>query len=352
MNKKVLIGIIAVILIAGITVGCIFFFNKKENTQNNNNTNNNAVEPTNNIMSIAQKDFKLIVAFTEDGKEISLLDISNYRDVVYSVDNNKLYLFMSKQATPSDIKSLGYIDFNDKEYRYIELANNIETPGYPVSIAVYDNDIYYTTSNSNYIFKYNIETKETTKPTNMQMQYATVLKSTNNKMIYMTAGTVNTKSKYGIIDLTTGDKKELNEDVYVEYTYGNKVIYLKYEDGQSNKWKYYEYDVDTEKTRVISDEAEGIQSVYDSYIVPYEDYYVYVCENHIYKYSNGKADLLKDADDWINYFVLLSKEDIHIIYGYSEDMDVTAIYKTYNIKNNTYTDSTNKAEYSKVLYVK
>ncbi|MCR4581674.1 MAG: hypothetical protein K5666_04095, partial [Bacilli bacterium] len=96
MNKKVLIGIIALILIAGITVGCIFFFNKKGNTQNNNNnTNNNTVEPTNNIMSIAQKDFKLIVAFTEDGKEISLLDISNYRDVVYSVDNNKLYLFMA-----------------------------------------------------------------------------------------------------------------------------------------------------------------------------------------------------------------------------------------------------------------
>lgn len=353
MEKNNKIIVISIITILSLLLLILLLLNNNKSKTNNKSK---IVKEENIFISIVTKSDQKIYGITDNNKEIELLDISEYNGgVVYTYINSKLYLYLQKyqENKPySNNSILGYIDLNSSNYNLTTLTH-VEDEGYPNSIAILDNTIYYTSSASKIIYNYNIDTKEKSTLTinNLNNNYSINLYSIeNNTLIYSNPGSTNEKPKIGIIDINLSTNQELVTNSIIEYIYNNKIIYKKYNSEKNfSQWKYYEYDVANSQTRQISDITTSNQGIYNSLIVPVEDYYIYVNENALYKYIDNQDEKIIELDGSIDNIILMGDKTLNI--EYIDDLNQQYKYLNLNLDNLT-TKETTENNYSKVLYIK
>lgn len=372
-NNKILIVIICILVVLVLALGGILLFkdNKTDTPKTDNPTNNETKKENNNInsniISIARKSDNKIYALTDSGNDIELMDVSEYNGgVVYTYNNGKLYLYLYKY-TPGktnvetgeviqefkDYNTLGYIDLTTNNYNFTKLSD-VKTDGSPESIAVVDNIIYFSSSAFDGIYKYNIDTKESTTSSDFNFNGKTGIQLytiSNSKLAYSTAGTTNESPSIGIIDSKTGSKKEISSNANFEYVYNGKIIYTQYDAiNNYSKWKYYEYNVKDDSSKQISDSTSSVTSVYDSFVIPVDNYYVYVNENTLNKYSNGKSEKIYEFDGSIDSINLVSNNTLNVVYG--AGMDTEAKYGNFDLSTLKLNDNQNDVSYSQVIYLK
>lgn len=371
-KNKVLIVCILFVLI--LVIGDILLFkkNKISDPKKDNSITDNVTKEENNtinhnIMSIVKESNNKIYALTYSGDAIELMDISEYNGgVVYAYDNGKLYLYLYKYTAgktntqtgevvqeSKDNNILGYIDLTTNNYKFTKLAD-VKTKGSPESIAIVGGIIYFSSSAYDGIYKYNIDTKEFTTLSDFDFSGKTGVQLytiSNSKLGYSTAGTTNESPSIGIIDIKNGSKKMISSNASFEYVYNDKIIYVQYDTlNNYSKWKYYEYNVKDGSSRQISDSTSSITGVDDSFIVPIDNYYVYVNENTLNKYSNEKSEKIYEFDGPIDSINLISRDKLSIVY--SVDMNIEAKYGIFDLNSLTFNENQNDISYSKILYLK
>lgn len=363
-NNKVLIAIICILVVLVLALGGVLLFKGKDtNSQKTDNPtpNNNSSEKINSsIISIATKAYDKIYAFTNNGNKIELLDVSEYNGgVIYTYSAGKLYLYLYKY-TPgkfdvntgktiqesADYNTLGYIDLNNDNYSFTKLAD-INAKGTPSSIAVVNNNIYFTSSAFDGIYKYNIDNKNssTSNDFNFDGKEGIALYTiSNDKLAYSTSGTI------GIIDIKSNTKKEISSNADIEYVYNGNIIYTQYDTLYGEyKWKYYEYNANSESKKQISDSTSSVRSIYNSFIIPVDNYYIYVNENTLYKYENSQSQKIYEFDDWINSINLISSKSLNIVYGVG--LDTAEKYGVFDLSELKFNNTQDENLYSQVIYL-
>lgn len=371
-NNKILIVIICILVVLVLALGGILLFkDNKTNTTKTDNpiTNDETKEENNNInsniISIARKSDNKIYALTDSGNDIELMDVHEYNGgVTYTYDNGKLYLYLYKYTPgkrnvetgdviqePKDYNTLGYIDLTANNYNFTKLSD-VKIEGSPESIAVVDNIIYFSSSAYNGIYKYDIDAKEFTTSSDFNFDGKIRVKLytiSNSKLAYSTTGTINESPSIGIIDTKTGSKKEISSNANFEYVYNGKIIYTQYDAiNNYSKWKYYEYNVKDDSSKQISDSTSSTTSVYDSFVIPVDNYYVYVNENALNKYSNGKSEKIYEFDGSIDSINLVSNNTLNVVYGIITEPK----YGNFDLNTLKLNDNQNDVSYSQVIYLK
>lgn len=375
-KNKILIVIICILVCLVLVFGGILLFkdnkdNKDNTSKTDNPTTSDEINEVNNdfvvdIISIAKKSDDKIYALTYSGNEVELMDVSKYNGgVVYTYYNGKLYLYLYKYTSgktnvetgeviqeSKDYNTLGYIDLTADNYNFTKLSD-VTTIGRPESIAIVDNIIYFSSSAFDGIYKYNIDTKKFTTTNEFNFNRKTNIQLytiSNSKLAYLISGITNEPSSIGIIDIKTGSKKEIVSNVKFEYVYNGKIIYAQYDDiNNYSKWKYYEYNIKDDSFKQISDSTSSVTSIYNSFIIPFDDYYIYVNKNTLNKYSNGKNEKIYEFDGSINSINLVSSNKLNVVYG--SGMNTKAKCSIFDLNSLTLSNQ-NDISYSQVLYLK
>ena len=376
-NKGLVISVIFLSLVivglGGFIVYDKFLTNKTikstDNNKNKKEQKKDTIEKSSNIISVATNfEDKKIYGFKKDGSKIEIMDINEYTDAVYTYSDGKLYLYLYSYSpgkvnvdTGETIEEftqrsiLGYIEINDNNHTFNKLTD-IDADTLPGSIAIANNIIYYTYGNDK-IFQYNIGTKEISASNNFGLSGTIYLYTISKDYLgyQVVPDYENGGPSMGIIDIKNEKADEIAPYTYLQYILNNKVIYLKYDTPNTySSWTYYEYNINDKSSKQISESTKHNQSLYDSYIIPINDYYIYVDENIIYKYINGKREKLYEIDNkYTGYGTqtvnLISENTLHISYG----SEYEAIYKYGNLNLDTLTfENTNDGSYSKILYIK
>ena len=343
--KKKIFTIVSCLLIIGtllIVTGC-----KKKKKDNNTSVDNS-------LLSIATKNDKEIVGITKDGSINTIFDYSAFDSVVYTINDNKLYLYLFSfdYSGSTDGKgSLGYIDLNDSNHKFNSISDSIIGDGYPVSIAVINDSIYYNSILGDSLYSYNMTTKKNTKDDlNITFRKGSthIYNIGNDKIVNMAYGNSTENPTMSILDVKTNQNEKICDNCSFESIQNNKILYLIYEDN-IYEWTYYEYDVSTGNSKKISDKAEGGLSTDDSYILAVDDYYVYVSKDTLYKYTDKKEELYQFTG-YISQTVLTSKDTINVEYDIGLDTD--AKYATYNLTNKEFKSVDSRDRYTNIVYVK
>lgn len=248
------------------------------------------------FVAFAMLSNKAIVGFTSDNQAITLLDISRYANVQYTYYENKLYVYLSEQATgasPASVThSLGVIDLaEDAEghYNYLRLTDT-NVVGWSMNIAALAGNIYIPSATWAELYKYSLASASLSKVDSLvDTPVLPLLFSSKNYLIYQDNDNI------GYFNPSNGRKEIIASNASVEYIYQNKLIYTKFLTPSSYfDWTYYEYDLTTETTKPISEETTHFQTkLYYSYIVPVKNYFVYVERKSLYKYDHGRSKLFE-----------------------------------------------------------
>ena len=369
-NTKLLIPIICILVVLLLALGGMLLFKDKDfNSQikDNPTPNNNSSEKVNpSIISIGTKSNKKICAVTNNGNEIELLDVSEYNGgTKYTYSSGKLYLYLYKY-TPGKVDvntgktiqevasyiTLGYIDLNNDNYSFTKLAD-INAEGLPSSIAVINNNIYFTSSAFDGIYKYNIDTKNFSASNDFNFddkKRINLYTISNDKLAYSTSGTASESPTIGIIDIKSNTKKEISSNATFEYVYNGNIIYTQY-DAVNNysKWKYYEYNANNERKKQISDSTSSDRSIDNSFIIPVNNYYVYVNENTLYKYENSQSQKIYEFEGGIDSINLISSKTLNIVYG--AGTGTAAKYGVFDLSELKFNNIKDENSYSKVIYL-
>ena len=348
---------------------------ENNNSNNENNQKNNERTPNDNqrysdILSIATKNDGNIYAIKYDGTQTKLMDTKDYTQVVYSYSNDKLNILTDKnKPTIIDSKtkrvkekgeilySIGYIDLNyySSPYYYNQkyIHTNSDTGyGLPLSAVGVGNDTYYSFSSVKGVYKYNSNTKSSTKALNLDdFQSVRLFYISEDEIGFSAYGFAGQTPVLGIVNLNNYSIKEISSNANLEYTYNNKIIYKQYV-SQTNfdKWKYYEYDISSKNIKAISDSVSGISSLYDSYIIPYNDYYIYAYDTKLFKYQNDTNELLYDFKQSINTMTFVARNKLNISYG--EGMDSDGYSGEFNLDTLQFQESNSIDKYNMVVYLK
>ena len=357
-NNKFLIILVVLVLVIG---GAFLFKRKDDNSKNIDNSLKNT-----NFISIATKSNDKIYALTNNGDEIELFDISEYNGgVVYTYSAGKLYLYLYKYTKGEadvntgktiqevfDYNILGYIDLKNDNYSFTKLTD-VDVKGSPSSIAVVNNDIYFTSSAFDGIYKYNIDSKNLSisKDFNLDDKKGINLYTiSNGKIGYSTAGITNVSPTVGIVDIKSHTKKEISSNANFEYVYNGNIIYTQYEDiNNFSKWKYYEYNVSSKSKKQISDSTSSYTSIYNSFIIPVDNYYIYVNGNSLYKYVDNQSQKIYEFNGEISSISLNSSKTLNIVYG--DDMYTDSKYGVFDVSESKFNDIQEKNSYSQVIYL-
>lgn len=363
-NKKIIICIIVFLV---LILGVLLIFKGKDNSSKgttnniNNSKKNNSINSNEkqqninpNIFTIVTKSENKIYALTLDGEEIELFDISEYNGgSIYTYINGKLYLYLNKYTDKNTNKSiLGYIDLTKEDYEFTKLTD-LEIKGTPSSIAVADNKIYFTSSVYDGIYRYNIDTKYLSNANNIEFKEGQIpdLYTISDELIgYAVSSTTNESPSIGIINAKSKTKKEISNNASFEYVYNGNIIYTQYEKNDYSKWTYYEYNINDKSSKQISDLTTSSQSIYESYIVPVDNYYIYVNKNTLYKYDNNTNEKILEFKESIDNINLISKNKINIVYGNIRNNNFK--YQTLDLDNLKLNDAENKNTYLQVIYIK
>ena len=361
-NKKIIICIIVfLVLILGLLLTLKGKDNQpttnttnniKNNSLNNNDNQKQSINP--NIFSIVTKSDNKIYALTLDGQEIELFDISEYNGgSIYTYSNGKLYLYLNKYTDKNTNKSmLGYIDLTQEDYEFTKLTD-LEIKGTPSSIAVADNKIYFISSVYDGIHRYNIDTKYLSMARNIEFKEGQIpdLYTISDKLIgYAVSSTTNEAPSIGIINAKSKTKKEISNNASFEYIYNENIIYTQYEKNDYSKWTYYEYNINDKSSKQISGLTTSSQSIYESYIVPVDNYYIYVNNNALYKYDNNTSEKILEFKESIDNVSLISKQELNIVYGNIRNNNFK--YQILDLDNLKLNDAENQNTYTHVIYIK
>ena len=158
---------------------------------------------------------------------------------------------------------------------------------------------------------------------------------------------MDSKSEVGIINLDTNNKQIIDENANIEYIYNGKLIYRK-NSKNNDEWIYFAYDIDNNNTYQISDSTYSSENLYSSFIIPFDNYFIYVNRSKLYKYKNNKSKEIYDLKDNIDSINLISKDSINIFsYG---DLSNT-VNLDLNIKTLKQNKSNEEKRYYNVLYL-
>ena len=315
--KKIFKLLIVIIII--VFLGYLVFNNRQViGDKLNIKTDTTKIEKDKNLL-VATNLKDSIFLIKEDGTKINLFDITNYkRGISYCFFDNKLYLYLNNE--------IGYIDLLSEKYEYVKLEELGDN--YAKSIAVTENTIYYISS-SNKIYKYNIDSKETEEINDDTFNNVNYIYSIgNDSLAYYTAATMSSKPEIGIINLGDNKKNIISENASIEYTYNNYLIY-KVNAKDNTSWIYYKYDPKNNKSTQISDSTHSSENIYSSFIIPYDDYFIYANNSKLYSYDN-KTKELYDLKSNIDSMNLTAKNKLNI-FSYGDFSD--AINIELNIDN-------------------
>lgn len=296
----------------------------------------------------------------ENNKNVKIANI-NRDDGLYFYDQEKVYVIQYSYDNKSS--EVGYYDLlKNNEYHKV-FSPDLSLS--PESIIVLENHIYLTFNQSKDILDYDMDSKETKKLTYFddyfeKASYGSFLlfRTFNNKVFYWTRGTSDVDAELGEINLKNGEKKLIASNVYLEYVYGDKLIYRQYSTEDNNSYgQYFEYDTSKNKSVEISDKKIDLGgSVSYSLIVPYKNYYVYAYEGYIYEYQDGKEKEIAHLDDlYIGTITLISNDTVLI----TNDSDMCLMGEcdliSYRFNLDSYElkeDKDNERLYAYVHYVK
>lgn len=380
MGKEVKPGVVLVIAILCIMIiGPLCFWLGKQFSNKEDVKDKEQKEETvevaddwireNKVMSIAAAG-KNFVFLTEDGKEIRLDDRDAYDNIEYFYTDKKVYTYdFSGENNYSS--ELGYFDLNDNN-KYKKIAS-LKKETIPESIIVLKDHVYISLAGKKYIIDYDLKENESTELYYFDDYFSIaghgsfLLYAVDGQAYYMTRGTTESEPEFGSIDLETGKKEKITNVGYVNYIYRGKFVFNHdYYENSKYMTTYYEYDTKTKKVSPISEpHVDFGGSIYDSMIIPVDDYYIYYTGDAIYKYENGKEEKLLNGPDEGNFdsFVKTSKDTITLYEGgrceFEENLD-ECNYKVYiyNIKDNKLERAKNDISaddlanvYDKVMYL-
>jgi len=274
-----------------------------------------------------------LVALTTNGDEISLMDVTKYYGkIYYTYRDYKLYLYFMlpnigveyNGPTPRDDEFqhvLGYIDLNveKNQYTFTKLME-AKLRGWPESIAIIQDDIYYASySRTGVVYRYNITNQTNTvfdeyelAPDNAVIHLYNVK---DDFLIYEKYGNLSMDSYVGIINMKTKENKKIQSDARFEFIYGNKMIFR--DDYTNGTWKYYEYDIKSDTINVISDKTSSVYTdamgnIEPSFIIPYKDGYIYVDYQSLYRYRNHNREKIYEFPNYITEINLLSDNTLYV----------------------------------------
>ena len=364
-KDKILIIIICILAVVVLVLASLLLFkgkdynsSKKDNPTPNNNSLETVETVDTSIFSVVTDSYKKIYALTDDGNKIELFDASEYNGVVYTYYNGKLYLYLHKYTPQDDTNTgnsynaLGYIDLNDNNYSFTKLSD-IMAQGYPSSIAVVNNIIYYSSSAFDGIYKYNIDTQSSSISNDFDFDGKIGIKLytiSDGKLAYSTAGRTNEPPTVGIIDIKSNTRREISSNATFEYVYDGNIIYSQY-DAVNNysKWKYYEYNVSSESNKQISDSTSLYhQSIDLSFIMPFDNYYIYVNGNGLYKFENNNSQKLYEFNGGIYSINLISSKLLNVVY---EVVKNPTMYGVFDLNELKFNDTQDHNSYSQVIYL-
>ncbi len=367
-NNKITASISAILITLLLASGCTSSPNDTDSTKtditeadtvtaDNANTDNETEESkvdNSDIISLAVKSDNKVCAFTENGTEIELLDVAEYNGgVQYTYCDGKLYLYLCKytEGEGKNYNALGYINIAEGDYKFTKLAE-VDTEGYPNSIAVANNTLYFTSSDFDGIYKYSIGTDEFSVFDDFDFRRQKGIKLytvSDNKLAYSTAGTSEESPTVGIVDAEASTVKEIYSNASIGYIFNEKIICTVYGDNYS-RWTYTEYNVNDDTAVQISDTTSSNTSISTSCIVPVDDYYVYVNTNSLYKYSNGKSEKLYEFETSVNNINLISKNVLSVAYG--DDIQDEEKYGHFSLDKSEFSEIQNEVFYTQALYIK
>lgn len=288
-----------------------------------------------------ENDSKKLIGIKEDGEEINILDLSEYSKVVFDCYDNKIYLYL--QNKNSEISLIGYVSLTNKIYELKKLidVNNI---GSPVSIAIVNNYIYYSSDDGSNIKKYDLINKKdaSTKVTDDD-NIVKVYSISNTYLAYGDGYEINLHkgANEGNTILTTNGK--------ICFTIENKIIYLEYLNESKTIYQYYEYDVDTSKENTISDLVENdVANSETNKIVPYYNGYLFVSDKTVYLNRNNEITSVYTFADNINNINLISNSNLRVRKTNNEIYSNSIV----NIQTKFANETGDDINYEEVLYLK
>lgn len=310
------------------------------------------------IMSIAMKNDNKLYALTDNGKDILLMDVAQYNGgVTYTYYDGKLYLYLYKytpgnQSTEAkDYNTLGYIDLTNDNYEFKKIAD-IEVNGSPESIAIANNVLYYTSSTSQDVYEYNLDTKKNGVVNIFDTDGIIKVYTLNDEeFVYSYFDSKKDASTLGIMDIKTKEKKDISNNGSVEYVYNDKIIYTEFDENDSySTWKYFEYDVNSNKKKQVSDSTSSNTSFYNSFIIPVDNYYAYINDSKLCKFVNDKEEVIYEFESSVDNITLNSKNTLNVSYGGGINTDV--VYGTFDLETLKFNIIKDEVSYYNVLYLK
>lgn len=364
-------GIILLFIVIIILLGAIILLvtknnNSKEYDHDDNGNDKSNIDTSIDIDKISSDSYfisiatslgdnntKEIDAFTNNGEKVKLIDITNYDDAKYTYNDGKLYLYLETiigddggdPARLINRCTIGYINLEEKNNEFIQLKSiddfNVD------SIAAANNNIYLVSDSK--IYGYNIEKDNLSTMDNIDYNYknANLFTLSNEMLGYFTEKAYEGYYSVGTINLKTNTKKEISSNANFQFVYDNKIIYKEYvEKNNYSKWKYYEYNIEDENKKQISDTVSGF-SMDNQLIVPFNNYYIFADNNVLYKHLNDNTEKLYEFDGTINNINLISISKLNIVYG-----DDTTTYGTFDLDSLDFNTNKNEDYYYDILYLK
>lgn len=344
--KKIIIFIVVILLLETAFV----LLSKKREV----NIINKELEGIISFALISKNNNNYIVAIKEDGNQVILANISSYGDnLKYDYFDTKLYLYFSKIDSSLENNILesyiGYIDLSNKVKEFkIEILSKIDMNGIPSSIAAFDNNIYISSSMDSYVYKYSIETKSMTKTmiNNISIYVTNIYSLNDNLLVY------NEDYNINILNIKSNNTNLISNNGRVKYVYKDKIIYYTYTNDNKDKWIYYEYDLNTNKSKKISDELFHNMSLVSNNIVPYNNSYLITNGKDIYIFKNNEYEPYYSLDTNINSMTLISNNKM-VISASDPVSSCSCSQKYYNFDiEEKLIDEISNDYYYDILYIK
>ena len=303
-SSKILVLLITLIVIClvGYVVYAKFLKEEPKVPTDNNNTqeggNSNEVVETNDVISFAKKDQKLLVSFTSNGSETLIYDFNNelkYNDEVislkngygefhydYDKDENTIYVFLVDESNKKYLISINLSDESNTPKVIAKLDKEISgNHAYYVakigkSIYLSYMELYRYDIDNNQVFKMNIAS-------NNRIMWA--LKN-NSNLIYNIDQDIYMMDSNNQSTLIIPNSRQA-------FVYNNKLIYFYEGEGhgtvginQDADNKYYVYDF-TNSNKTLITKFVGVQSSGKEYVVPFNDGLYSFEGRNLNKYSNS-----------------------------------------------------------------
>lgn len=364
MEKKklniILILCIIIVLLIGIIAFLLFkdtsknFNNKEENAINEEDTivseeeNNNINQELKNTISFATKKYDnsaKLVAIQRDGTEVNILDLTKYffkspslhGESKYVYDNGTLYVSLFTYDGDNHSHQLASIDLNKGNGNYeLKILKNLDEEKIERSSNIYadyiskiGDNIYLSQKN---VYKYNLKTGEISNTNINTKENRTVwIYSYKNNLIYQNGMDIYT------YDETTNNSTLLIKNADIEFIYNNKLIYNAKEkstdENNSISYAFNSYDFKTKEIKKIG-VGTGKGSIYDNYIVPYQNKYIYLDSKELMNDSSTGKTLTCENMNFNSYNFDCNKYTIWSITR-SGDNKITINYEDANQVNGT-----------------